>query len=334
MWRAPGRVNIIGEHIDYLGGLVLPFACDLELRIEAEPSRGEIVLDSVDLPGRGVVPLAGSSDPPSGWARHVWGVVRTLQQEGVAVRAVRGSIRSAVPVGAGLSSSAALEVAVALAVTGGRVPDPGMLARAEQLATGVPCGVMDQTTVLNGRAGHAILLDCRTRAFEHVPIDARIGFVVVDTGTRRELADGRYAQRRAEVEEAFARSGAPSLDEVDPSIVADRRLAHAVTEHARVREAVAALRSGDVEALGALVSASHASLRDDFEVSSRALDEAVEAAEAHPACTGARLVGAGFAGCVIAVVRGGREADVVAGLDGRRAWAVHAVGAAGELHDA
>jgi galactokinase len=260
--------------------------------------------------------------------------VRTLASEGVPVEGVRGTIRSDIPVGAGLSSSAALEVAIALAVSGGRMPDPAMLARAEQLATGVPCGVMDQTTVLNARSDHAILLDCSTREFEQIPIHPRVGFVVIDTGTRRELADGRYAERRAEVEDAFAATGASRLGELDPAAVGDRRLRHAVSENARVLDAVPALRSGDVDGLGALVSASHASLRDDFEVSSPELDRAVEVVSDHPACTGARLVGAGFAGCVIAVTRASAAENVAAHVVNRlpscSAVGVSAVDHAGE----
>lgn len=304
-------MNIIGEHIDYLGGVVLPFACDLELRLEARPWRREVRLASDELPGEARVPLDGSAEPPAGWGRHVWGVVETLRAEGIPIEGVRGTIRSSIPVGAGLSSSAALEVAVALAVTGGRMPDPVVLARAELLATGVPVGVMDQATLLNARAGHALLLDCRTREFEHVPIHPNVGFVLIDTETRRELADGRYAERRGEVEAAFRRSGASSLDQLDAAHIDDRRLRHAVSEQRRVRDAVPALRAGDVEALGALVSASHRSLRDDFEVSSPALDAAVVAAEALPACTGARLVGAGFAGCIVAVIESGREQEFI-----------------------
>jgi galactokinase len=239
----------------------------------------------------------------------VWGVVRALG----AARGVRGHLTSTIPPGAGLSSSTALEVVVALAVSDGALPEPEVLRRAEQDATGVPCGVMDQATLLRARAGHALWLDCETGDSVDVAIPPSIGFVVIDTGTRRELSDGRYAQRRAEVE-----AGVPN------------RVRHTRTEQARVYEAVEALRHEDLRVLGGLLVASHASLRDDFEVSSSALDAAVEKACAHPACAGARLVGAGFAGCVIAVVEGGREADVAAEV-GLRAWPVHAVDHAGEV---
>ncbi len=296
-WRAPGRVNIIGEHIDYLGGTVLPFACDLELVVVAGPGRGdEVSFTSLD----------DSGDPTA----YVDGVVEALREAGRHVRPTRGAIRSRIPVGAGLSSSAALEAAIALAVTVGEPVEPKLLQRAEFLAVGVPCGVMDQTAVLKGRAGHAMQIDCATGAVDHVPIGEGIGFVVIDTGTRRALADGRYAQRRAEVEAGDS-----------------RRLRHVEAEQPRVYAAVDAVRAGDVATLGALVSASHASLRDDFEVSSPELDAAVARAEAHPACTGARLVGAGFAGCVLAIVEKGAEADLCARSE--TAYAVRAVDGAG-----
>jgi galactokinase len=296
-FRAPARGNIIGEHIDYIGGTVLPFACDLELTVTATRTDGPVSFESVD-------GLDASA--------HADGVFRALEEAGLPVQPCRGRIRSTIPHGAGLSSSTALEVAIALALTGGTKPPPHVLQRAEQLATGVPCGVMDQTAILESKAGHAILLDCSTGHFEHIAVPDSVGFVVIDTGTRRKLTDGRYAQRRSELE-----AGHPA------------RRAHALTEQGRVSAAAHALRDGDAASLGALVSASHASLRDDYEVSSPALDAAVVRAEAHPSCFGARLVGAGFAGCVLAVVDPAGAADVAAGFDA--AYVVRPVGGASEL---
>jgi galactokinase len=224
-----------------------------------------------------------------------------------------------------LSSSAAVTAAIALAVSAGAEITPDLLVRAERLASGVHGGVMDQTAVLEGRAGHAMLLDCASGALEYLPIPESIGFVVIDTGTRRSLTDGRYAQRRAEVE-----AGEP------------RRVRHAETEQRRVYEAADALRAGDTVSLGALLDRSHTSLRDDFEVSSPELDLAVEVAREHPSCYGARLVGAGFAGCVLAVVEGPRRAEISDALGrelqgrlpGAAAYAVSATDGAGELTDA
>jgi len=313
-WRAPGRVNIIGEHIDYLGGTVLPFACGLEIRCEVQPLPDEIILVSDAETDEVRLPLDVADVPrPEGWARHIWGVARALGD----VHGVRGRVTSTIPPGAGLSSSTALEVVVALALTDGVPPAPEVLQRAEQDATGVPCGVMDQATLLRARAGHALLLDCATGESTDIPIAESIGFVVIDTGTRRELSDGRYAQRRAEVE----RGDLP-------------RQRHAETEQGRVFDAVEALRDEDVARLGAILLASHASLRDDFDVSSPALDAAVDLAMVCGA-SGGRLVGAGFAGCVVAVVDAAQETEVVRAVRqrGLHAWAVHPVDAAGPVRD-
>jgi galactokinase len=297
-YRAPGRVNIIGEHIDYVGGTVLPFACDLELIVTATPTDGPSMFTSERDDLR--------------FEHHVDGVARALEEAGLTVHPCRGDIRSTIPPGSGLSSSTALEVAIAMALTGGVKPPPDVLQRAEQIATGVPCGVMDQTAILFARAGHALLLDCSTGAFEHVLIPDTVAFVVIDSGTRRELSDGRYAERRRELE-----AGHP------------RRRAHVLTEQARVSAAAGALRAGDTASLGALVSASHASLRDDYDVSSSALDETVAAAESHPACFGARLVGAGFAGCVLAVADPAGAGDLAASFGS--AWVVRAADGASKL---
>jgi len=290
----------------------VPFACDLEIRCEVSPLDDEIVLTSDDEPEQVRLPVDVSGVArPEGWARHVWGVVRALGD----VHGVRGHVTSTIPPGAGLSSSTALEVVVALALTGGKRPAPEVLQRAEQDATGVPCGVMDQAALLRSRAGHALLLDCSSGEATHVPIPESIGFVVIDTGTRRNLSDGRYAQRRAEVERGDA-----------------RRRRHADSEQQRVFEAVDALRNTDLVRLGLILLASHASLRDDFEVSSPALDAAVELA-VDCGAAGARLVGAGFAGCVVAVVDVARAGVVLRGVQrrGLRGWAVHAVDAAGPV---
>jgi galactokinase len=292
-WRAPGRVNIIGEHIDYLGGTVLPFACDLELTITSLPTDGHVEFG------------------PQGAQAFAEGVAAALLEAGIGVLSRRGEVSSEIPIGAGLSSSAALEAALALALTDGEVDlDPALLRRAEFLATGVSGGVMDQTAVVKGRAGHAMVLDCATGMIQHIPLPDQVGFVVIDTGTRRQLADGRYAERRAEVE-----AGHPD------------RMRHAESEQRRVYDAVDALRAGDAAALGKLVHASHESLRDDFEVSSDELDAAVEQAMAVEGCHGARLVGGGFAGCVLAVCES-RAAPRVRDAF-QTAWAVSAVDGAG-----
>jgi galactokinase len=286
---------------------VLPFACDLEVRITASYGGDDVRLWS----------------PDADLARYLAGVLEALRENGYETHALRGEVRSTVPIGAGLSSSAALAAAIALAVTEGAEITPDVLVRAERLASGVPGGVMDQTAVLKARAGHAMLIDCATGAVDHLPIPESVGFVVIDTGTRRQLADGRYAQRRAEVEAGDA-----------------RRVRHAESEQRRVYEAAGALRAADATSLGALLNESHASLRDDFEVSAPELDLAVEVSNEHPSCFGARLVGAGFAGCALAVVEGDPAAPAEwierrlgERLPEARSRAVMAMDGAGEVVD-
>jgi galactokinase len=335
VFRAPGRVNLIGEHVDYVGGLVLPFASTLETLIAVAPWDRGVVLESLDTGERAEVVLKGvgpgaapvappprrlpsaAPGPPGTFTAHVSAVIGALIAHDIPVRGVRGLVSSTVPIGAGLSSSASVEAAVALALTAGLAPRPEVLQEAEQAATGVPAGVMDQTAVLLGRRRHALLIDCKTRQVEHIGLPAGLAFLVLDTGTRRELADGRYATRRAEAEEAVRRAlGLLGADDVRRVGLDDlwqirgrmpgrlhRRLHHLVAEVERVRRTSFALEGDDLDYVGELVSASHRSLRDDYEVSSGALDAACAAAEAHDACLGARMVGGGFAGCALAVVR-------------------------------
>jgi galactokinase len=330
--RAPARVNIIGEHVDYLGHRVLPFACNLDVVLASVPLRGRVVLQSMQEPGVVELAVDGPRPPISGWGRYVAGVVDALLEAGLSPHGFRGVLSSRIPVGAGLSSSAALEAAVALTLLEGEKPTPQVLQRAEQLAVGVPCGVMDQVAVLHGRAGHALLLDCASVTWSHVAVPRGLAFVVVDTGTRRALDDGRYALRRSEAEAAVA--GGP-----DSNGIVERRRRHVVTEAERVDAVAAAMSAGDLDAVGVALDASHRSLRDDFEVSSEALDLAVSEVRGLDGCLGSRLVGAGFAGCVLAAVRSGAEDSVAAGavrllgdrLHGVRAFPVSAVDGAGSI---
>ncbi len=302
--------------MDYTGGTVVPFACDLETVLASVPLEGEVVLSSLDLPGEVRVSLEHPIGAGEGWGRYVAGVVEALREAGLGVRGFRGVISSSIPAGAGLSSSAALEAVVALALLDGTTPPAEVLQRAEHLAVGVPCGVMDQVAVLHGVADHALAIDCVAVTWSPIRLPS-ISFVVIDTGTRRALDDGRYAQRRAEVEEGL-----------------ERRTRHVETENRRVADFISAMGAGDLETMGGLVDASHASLRDDFEVSSRDLDRAVEVARAQDGCVGARLIGAGFAGCVLALVRGSAPAfvrAVEAALPGSHAVSVSAVDGAGSI---
>jgi galactokinase len=283
--RAPGRVNLIGEHTDYAGGLVLPVAIELGISLSFEPS-DRLELDS---------PLAAA-------------VEEELGALGRPAVGLQGSIDADLPQGAGLGSSGAFEVAVALALceVSGFELEPLQIAeacrRAEERATGVPSGILDQTASLLGRAGHALLLDCSTLEHRWVPLPGDVAIVVLDSGERRALADSRYGDRRRELE-----AGEP------------RRVRHVETENERVRETVAALERGDVAALGPLFAASHASLRDDYKVSTPILDALVAAALSAGAFA-ARMTGGGFGGCVVALA--GRDSAEVVRRVGVQGWVV------------
>ena len=307
---APGRINVIGDHTDYTGGLVLPMAIELGTTVTVERGGDAVDLMSADHPERARVPIdvhAPEAVQPA-WARYVAGVVAELGPESGA----RGTVQTTLPLGAGLSSSAALEVAVALALGfEGDAPTLALLCqRAEQRASGVPCGIMDQLTSAGGVDGSLLLIDCRTLDLTPVALSDDIAVVVIDSGERRFLASSAYAERRAECAAAEAIVGPlrdASLDDLtelrDPVLV--WRARHVISENARVLAFVDALRAGDMVNAGALMTASHVSLRDDFEVSTPTLDGLVERVLATPGVHGARLTGGGFGGCVVALTEPG-----------------------------
>lgn len=309
-FRAPGRVNLMGDHTDYNEGFVLPLALDLACTVTARATAdARIRLASAEREPAEVA--ADGSDEPAAvepdWARYVAGVARTLAELGRDPSGLEGEVASTVPPGSGLSSSAALEVscALALARTAELELEPRELAlacqQAERLATGVPSGVMDQLASLCGRAGHALLLDCRDLSIRYVRVPDTLRVVVVHSGEPRTLATTAYAERRRECEEAAARLGLRSLrDATSEQVVDDPRARHVVSENGRVLATADALERGDERALGPLFAASQASLRDDFEVSTPSLDALVEAL-LEAGAIGARLTGAGFGGCVVAL---------------------------------
>ena len=321
--HAPGRVNLIGDHTDTTGGWVLPMAVDRGTTVVGERSGREVRLRSTAVAGEAVVPI-DVADPAAvtpEWARYVAGVVAEVRPG----RGLVGEVRTTLPVGAGLSSSAALEVAVALALgaEGSPVDLARLTQRAEQRASGVPCGIMDQLASVAGRAGHALLIDCTALTVDPVPVPDDVEVVVVHSGEPRTLAGSAYAERRAACEVAEAVIGplrSAGLDEVtrvaDPVVRARAR--HVVTENARVLAAAAALRAGDVATVGRLMGESHASLRDDFAVSTPGLDRLVARLSATPGVLGARLTGAGFGGCAVAITVPGTLAEgwVVRAADG------------------
>jgi galactokinase len=313
-------VNLIGEHTDYNSGWVLPFALNRGVAVAAA-RRADGVLDirSLQAGGPVIVPLAGlAPGSVTGWAAYPAGVAWALREAGHPVDGASLVIDSDLPQGSGLSSSAAIECAVAIALAelaGADLPRAELAAlarRAENEMAGVPSGIMDQSASLFGEAGHALLLDCRSGEITPVPFDpaaAGLGLLVVDTGARHALTDGRYALRRRECEQAARALGVPSLRDVaDPGRAAAigapvlaRRARHVISDDCRVLAAAGLLRSGDVAGLGPLLHASHASLRDDFEISWPRADVAAEAAE-QAGALGARMVGGGFGGSVIALV--------------------------------
>jgi galactokinase len=292
--RAPGRVNLIGEHTDYNGGWVLPMALDLDCLVGFRPrADGAVRVVSVDAPGE--------IEP---W---VEALLAELAAEGREPAGIDAAVSTAVPIGAGLASSGALSIALGLALcrVAGLELAPLVLAeacrRAEERATGVPCGVMDQMVAALGRAREPLLIDCRDVSVERIALPDDAVVAVADSGVRRSLSDGRYAERRAACEAAAARAGVPSLREAAAADVAGDPIArHVVSENERVQRMVAALRSGDLEAAGAVLTEGHRSLRDDFAVSTPELDALVERM-LDLGAYGARLTGAGFGGCVIAL---------------------------------
>jgi galactokinase len=303
---APGRVNLIGDHTDYAGGLAVPVAIDLGTTVLGEPHHDRIVLRSrqddepVELPldvedPRLVVPE---------WGRYVAGVVAEMKPR----RGLIGVVDSTLPIGGGLSSSAALELATALALGfEGTARELAQLCqRAEQRASGVPCGLMDQLASACGRAEHALLIDFAALDIEYLPVPPGAEIVVVNSGEPRALAESAYGDRRAATEQAASVVGPlRDLDErelrrIDDPIVR-RRARHVLSENERVAEFARAFARGDLVVAGRLMSESHASLRDDFDVSTDGLNELVERLESTRGVYGARLTGGGFGGCVVAL---------------------------------
>jgi galactokinase len=331
-FRAPGRVNLIGGQVDYHEGWVVSMAIDRAVRVDAE-SRADACIVARSREYEGEVSVPGVHGPA--WGRTVAGVAQVLRERGRAEVGATLEITSDIPIGAGLSSSAAFEVACALAladVAGFSIAGHDLVFAAqdaEHVATGVPCGIQDQIAAVHGRAGHALFLDCRTLEIEHLPLPAELAVVVVHSGIPRTLEATPYAQRRAESFEAAQAVGVRVLRDATLEQVRDLpRGRHAVTEMARVREFAAALRAGDLDRLGPLMLASHASSRDDMGVSIPELDALVERLVALGAL-GARLTGAGFGGCVVALAPAELANDLAREFP--QAWVMNAADGAGRL---
>ena len=321
---APGRVNVIGEHVDYNGGWVLPAAIDRHLVLAVAPRRDDLVrLATADF--EGVIEFDGTDLSPGrakDWSRYVRGVMSGLVRAGHPVPGFDACVVSTIPVGGGLSSSAALEAATALAglaLTGSemdRFAIAKLCQRAEHDYAGVPCGIMDQAAVLCCQAGHLLLLDCETETFVQTPMPAQAwSLLIINSGVSHELASGEYAQRRSACEQAAKRLRVPSLRHVKPDDLPvalefpglteemRRCVRHVVTENDRTQRCVAALRADDIATTGKLLNASHASLRDNYRVSCEELDFIAAAAQAEAGVAGCRMTGGGFGGSCVALVR-------------------------------
>ena len=330
--RAPGRVNLIGEHTDYNQGFVLPAAIDLEIWMAVEAwDRPRVELTSLNLNETCSFEfdeLAPGGRASASWIDYVAGTAWAMREAGLPLRGFRGVLDSTVPVGSGLSSSAALEMASSWALAdpaASRPSAPRMAAiaqRAENAYVGVNCGIMDQFASAAGAAGHCLLIDCRVNEFQVATIPAGLSIVVCDTGSPRRLSSSEYNTRRSECEAgvgliAEREPGVTALRDVDRSMLARnrarlpevvaRRCEHVVEEDLRVAATVAAMAAGDLAEVGRLFAASHASLRDLYEVSSPALDAMVEIASGVPGVVGSRMTGAGFGGCTVSLVRFGAE---------------------------
>ncbi len=331
--RAPGRVNLIGEHTDYNDGLVLPIAMSQALTVIAGPAQdGEFAVRSTAFPET-VRFSARQPGPPAepAWSNYVRGMAAVLAGQGVALRGGRLLIHSEVPIGGGVSSSAAMEIGSGLAMLAlaGAKMDPVQLAllgqKAEHEYANSPCGIMDQFISSLGKADHALLLDCRTRRYDHIPFGGEDSvLLVMNTQVKHSIGGSEYPVRRRQCEEGLrtlqqAYPGIRALRDVTPAQLASqrsrldaliyRRCQHVVTEIDRTIRAADLLRSGDLAGFGQLMYASHASLRDDYEASCAELDALVEVARTVQGVHGARMTGGGFGGCAIALLK--KEAEPV-----------------------
>jgi galactokinase len=340
VFRAPGRVNLIGEHTDYNDGFVMPAAIDLSTYVAIAPRDDrKLLIGSADFEGVAEFNLDRHAPHGNGhWSDYVRGVAVELLQAGFKLVGANLLISSRLPTGSGLSSSAAVEVATALALlamagaTMERVPLAKLCQRAENEYVGARVGIMDQFASANGQADHALMLDCRSLAFRLLPLPANVRLVIANTMVKHSIAGGEYNARRAECETAvrlLARR-IPGLRALRDVSLADverfrrdlpetvyHRARHVTSENERVQRAAEALTAGDLGAFGRLMRQSHLSLRDDYEVSSEELDVMVEIAEKLPGVYGARMTGGGFGGCTVNLVAAGAVEAVTSELAAR-----------------
>jgi len=324
--RAPGRVNLIGEHTDYNDGFVMPLAIDRATWIALRPRDDRrVMLKFLDFEAQAAFDLDDFQREGKQPVEYIKGMAWAMQQAGHTLTGWEGVIAGDVPIGAGLSSSAALEMAAgrAFAAVSGIAWDAPQMARWGQRTEndwlGLNTGIMDQMISAAGQAGHALLIDCRSLDFEALPLPPETAVVILDTSTRRGLVDSAYNERRQQCETAARFFAVAALRDVSVAAfeaqadqldeLTRRRARHVIYENDRTQRARIAMLASDAETLGQLMNASHRSLRDDFDVSSDALNTIVECALDHDACYGARMTGAGFGGCAVALVERARAAD-------------------------
>lgn len=332
--RAPGRVNLIGEHTDYNDGFVLPMAIERAIWIAFRPrSDGQVKVHSLDFGEDRAFALDSLRRESGGWVEYLKGTAWALQDAGYALQGWEGVLSGDVPRGAGLSSSAALEVVTtrAFAAVSGWTWEPKTMARLGQKAenewVGMKCGIMDQMISASGEAGQALLIDCRSLDTQSAPLPPGTAVAILDTATRRGLVGSAYNERRAQCEAAARFFGVPALRDVTVEMfqaganglddVTRRRARHVITENDRTLRAAEAMRRGDAAEMGRLMDASHVSMRDDFEITNDALNIMVECARQEPVCYGARMTGGGFGGCAVALIRAGDAETFAAHVDDR-----------------
>jgi len=317
--HSPGRVNIIGEHTDYNDGFVLPMAINYATWVALRPRQdNRVVVTALDKNEKLDFDLENFSIGTGGWKEYVTGVAWALQEGGHKLKGWEGVFAGDVPIGAGLSSSAALELALAraFALVSDLDWDPVQMAlfcqKAENQWVGINSGIMDQMISACGKEKFALMIDCRNLKTIHVPLPKNTRIVILDTATRRGLVDSAYNERRAQCDAVACHFDVKALRDITQDQLEERagildlllyqRAQHIISENKRVLDAVKALKKGDAKGLGLLMNESHASMRDDFEISREEMDQMVAIAQAQPSCYGARMTGGGFGGCAVALV--------------------------------
>ncbi len=317
--HSPGRVNIIGEHTDYNDGFVLPMAINYAAWFALRPRQdNRVVITALDKNEKLDFDLGNFSKGTGGWKEYVSGVAWALQEAGHKLKGWEGVFAGDVPIGAGLSSSAALELALAraFALVSDMDWDPVQMAlscqKAENHWVGINSGIMDQIISACGKENFALMIDCRNLKIIHVPLPKNTQIVILDTATRRGLVDSAYNERKAQCDAVACHFDVKALRDITQDqlekragildLTLYRRAQHVISENQRVLDAVKAFKKGDAEGLGLLMNQSHASMRDDFEISRKEMDQMVSIAQSQPSCYGARMTGGGFGGCAVALV--------------------------------